>query len=120
VIVGFTNGIAILIASTQIKDFFGLQTGPVPGRFCGAHAGGAGACAHTASLTTTVLSCAALLLILLIRRFLPRIPGYIVALVGATLVVYFAHLPVETIGTRLAGFPRAFPASMCRCSITPP
>ena len=35
VIVGFTNGIAILIASTQIKDFFGLRTGPVPGDFVG-------------------------------------------------------------------------------------
>src|SRR6187431_2904465 len=33
VVVGFTNGIAVLIASTQIKDFFGLQTGPVPGEF---------------------------------------------------------------------------------------
>ena len=35
VVVGFTNGIAVLIASTQIKDFFGLQTGPVPGEFLG-------------------------------------------------------------------------------------
>src|SRR5271163_346784 len=95
VIVGFTNGIAILIASTQIKDFFGLRTGTVPGDFLGrmrvvlSHAG-------TASLSTTVLSCSALVLILVIRRFLPRIPGYIVALLAATLVVYFAHLQVET------------------------
>jgi sulfate permease, SulP family len=108
VIVGFTNGIAILIASTQIKDFFGLQTGPVPGDFVGrmrvvlAHA-------RTVSATTTVLSCCALALILLIRRFLPRIPGYIVALVGATLAVYFAHPPVETIGTRFGGIPSGFP-----------
>jgi SulP family sulfate permease len=108
VIVGFTNGIAILIASTQIKDFFGLQTWPVPGDFVGrmrvvlAHV-------RTASLTTTVLSCSALLVILLIRHFLPRIPGYIVALVGATLVVYFGHLPVETIGTRFGGIPSGFP-----------
>ena len=108
VIVGFTNGIAILIASTQIKDFFGLQTGPVPGDFVGRlrvvleHA-------RTVSLTTTVLSVSALVLILLVRRFLPRIPGYIVALVAATLVVYFAHLPVETIGTRFGGIPSGFP-----------
>ncbi len=108
VIVGFTNGIAILIASTQIKDFFGLETGPVPGDLVGRmrvvleHA-------RTASLTTTVLSCSALVLILVIRRFLPRIPGYIVALLAATLVVYFAHLPVETIGTRFGGIPSGFP-----------
>src|SRR5437016_13166479 len=35
VVVGFTNGIAVIIASTQIKDFFGLQTGPLPGEFLG-------------------------------------------------------------------------------------
>src|ERR1700735_1076357 len=35
VTIGFTNGIAILIASTQIKDFFGLKTGPVPSEFIG-------------------------------------------------------------------------------------
>jgi sulfate permease, SulP family len=108
VIVGFTNGIALLIASTQIKDFFGLRTGTVPGDFLGrmrvvlAHAG-------TISLTTTLLSCAALLLILLTIRFLPRVPGYIVALFAATLVVYFLHLPVETIGSRFGGIPSGFP-----------
>src|ERR1700692_211454 len=57
VIIGFTNGIALLIASTQIKDFFGLTTGPVPGDFVGRMRvvlGNAG----TVSLTTTLLSCA--------------------------------------------------------------
>jgi SulP family sulfate permease len=109
VIVGFTNGIALLIASTQIKDFFGLRTGPVPGDFLGrmrvvlGHAG-------TISLTTTLLSSASLLLILLTIRFLPRVPGYIVALFTATLVVYFFHLPVETIGSRFGGIPSGFPS----------
>jgi sulfate permease, SulP family len=108
VIVGFTNGIALLIASTQIKDFFGLRTGAVPGDFLGrmrvvlGHAG-------TVSLTTTLLSCASLLLILLTIRFLPRVPGYIVALFTATLVVYLLHLPVETIGSRFGGIPSGFP-----------
>jgi SulP family sulfate permease len=108
VVVGFTNGIALLIASTQIKDFFGIRTGAVPGDFLGrmrvvlGHAG-------TISLTTTLLSCASLLLILLTIRFLPRVPGYIVALFTATLVVYFLHLPVETIGSRFGGIPSGFP-----------
>jgi SulP family sulfate permease len=108
VIVGFTNGIALLIASTQIKDFFGLRTGAVPGDFLGrmrvvlGHAG-------TISLTTTLLSCASLLLIVLTIRFVPRVPGYIVALFTATLVVYFLHLPVETIGSRFGGIPSGFP-----------
>jgi SulP family sulfate permease len=108
VIVGFTNGIAILIASTQIKDFFGLHTGPVPGDFLGRMRVVLGA-AGTVSLTTTVLSCAGLALIVLMIRFLPRIPGYIVALVGATVVVYLLHLPVETVGTRFGGIPSGFP-----------
>ncbi|HET6216607.1 MAG TPA: SulP family inorganic anion transporter [Acidobacteriaceae bacterium] len=108
VIVGFTNGIALLIASTQIKDFFGLHTGPVPGDFVGRMRvvlGNVG----TLSLTATLLSCAGLLLIVLMIRFLPRIPGYIVALVAATAAVYFLHLPVETVGSRFGGIPSGFP-----------
>jgi SulP family sulfate permease len=49
------------------------------------------------------------LLIVLMVRFLPRIPGYIVALVGATVVVYLLHLPVETVGSRFGGIPSGFP-----------
>jgi SulP family sulfate permease len=85
-----------------------LRTGAVPGDFLGrmrvvlSHAG-------TISLTTTLLSCASLLLILLTIRFLPRVPGYIVALFTATLVVYLLHLPVETIGSRFGGIPSGFP-----------
>jgi sulfate permease, SulP family len=108
VIVGFTNGIAILIASTQIKDFFGLHSGPVPGDFVGRMRVVLGS-AGTVSLATTLLSSAGLLLIVLMIRFLPRIPGYIVALVAATLVVYFLHVPVETVGSRFGGIPSGFP-----------
>ena len=104
VIVGFTNGIAILIASTQIKDFFGLRTGPVPGDFVGRMRVVLGN-AQTVSLSTTLLAGASLLLIVLTIRLLPRVPGYIVALVAATIAVYFLHLPVETIGHALRGYP---------------
>ena len=108
VVIGFTNGIAILIASTQIKDFFGLRTGKVPGDFLGrlkvlAHSAG------TISPTTTVLSCLSLLIILLAVRFWPRIPGYIVAMVAGTLLVVVFRLPVETIGSRFGGIPSGFP-----------
>jgi sulfate permease, SulP family len=108
VVVGFTNGIAILIASTQIKDFFGLRTGAIPGDFAGrmrvlAHAW------PSFSVTATLLSAATLVLILVFRRWLPRVPAYIVALVAATLVVVLAHPGVETIGTRFGGIPSGFP-----------
>ncbi len=108
VIVGFTNGIALLIASTQIKDFFGLHTGPVPGDFVG-RMQVVLQNAHTVSLTTAVLSVASLLLIILTLRLLPRVPGYIVALIAATAVAYYFHLPVETVGTRFGGIPSGFP-----------
>src|SRR5580765_1480718 len=64
VVLGFTNGIALLIASTQIKDFFGLQVDKVPGEFLArlevlaAHFG-------TISLAATTLACSALMVILL-------------------------------------------------------
>jgi SulP family sulfate permease len=108
VIVGFTNGIAILIASTQIKDFFGLKTGAVPGDFVG-RMRVVLENAHSVSLITTLLSCASLLLILLTIRLVPRMPGYIVALLAATVTAHFLHLPVETIGTRFGGIPSGFP-----------
>jgi SulP family sulfate permease len=108
VIVGFTNGIAILIASTQIKDFFGLHTGPIPGDFIGRIKVLADS-ATTVSPPTTLLSLAALSLILLTVRYARRVPGYIVALVAGTLVVYLLHLPAETIGSRFGGIPSGFP-----------
>jgi SulP family sulfate permease len=109
VIVGFTNGIAVLIASTQIKDFFGLQIDKVPGEFVGrleavaTHFG-------TISSTATALASAAIVLIVLFRRFVKRIPAYIVALVLGTAIVGIAGLNVETIGTRFGGIPTGLPS----------
>jgi SulP family sulfate permease len=108
VIVGFTNGIAILIASTQIKDFFGLRTGAVPGDFLGRMAVLARA-ARTISPESTLLAVGALAVIVLTVRYLRKVPGYIVALVVGTLLVLALHLHVETIGSRFGGIPSGFP-----------
>jgi SulP family sulfate permease len=108
VIVGFTNGIAILIASTQIKDFFGLRTGPIPGDFIGRVKVLIDNAASVSPLTT-LLSASALVLILLTVRYARRIPSYIVALIAGTVVVYLLHLPTETIGSRFGGIPSGFP-----------
>ncbi len=108
VIVGFTNGIAAVIASTQIKDFFGLQIPHVPGDFLGRMQ----AIFHnfgTLSPWETSLGVLSLALILLFRKYVPRIPGYIVALFAGTALVWLFHLPVETIGTRFGGIPSGFP-----------
>jgi sulfate permease, SulP family len=109
VVVGFTNGIAVVIASTQLKDFFGLRIEQVPGNFLGrleavAHN------FHTLSFEETGLAVLALALILVCRKFFPKIPGYIVALFVGTALVYFLRLPVQTIGTRFGGIPSGLPA----------
>src|SRR6195256_4302680 len=79
VVVGFTNGIAVIIASTQIKDFFGLKIEHVPGDFW-ARLEALGRSFGTASVTETALGVGALVIILFCVRHLPKIPGYIVAL----------------------------------------
>src|SRR4051794_34836185 len=79
VVLGFTNGIALLIASTQIKDFFGLQVDKVPGEFL-ARIEVLAAHFNTISIASTALAGSALILIILAMRFVPRVPGYIIAL----------------------------------------
>jgi SulP family sulfate permease len=99
VVIGFTNGIAVLIASTQVKDFFGLQIDKVPGEFLG-RAEVIASHFHTVSPTATLLSLSALAVIILFMRYIRRIPGSIVALLLGTVVVVIFHLDVQTIGKR--------------------
>ena len=108
VVVGFTNGIAVIIASTQLKDFFGLKIDKVPGDFLGrlgAVARNFGSISHL----ETSLAVGALVLILVFLRYVKRVPGYIVALFAGTAAVVLLHLPVETIGTRFGGIPAGLP-----------
>ncbi|MGB7727880.1 MAG: SulP family inorganic anion transporter, partial [Candidatus Acidiferrum sp.] len=108
VVVGFTNGIAILIASTQIRDFFGLRMEHVPGDFF--HRMGAVAeNFHTLNWTATAVGVASLGVMIVCVRYFKRVPGAIVACFGATAAVSLLHLPVETIGTRFGGIPSGLP-----------
>jgi SulP family sulfate permease len=108
VIVGFTNGIAVLIASTQLKDFFGLTIDNVPGEFLGRMEAIA---THfdTISLRATLLASASIIVIVLLRKYVPRIPAYIVAMVLGTTLVALTGLSVETIGTRFGGISTGLP-----------
>jgi SulP family sulfate permease len=108
VIIGFTNGIAVLIASTQIKDFFGLHTGPVPSEFLPRMRMLAG---HFATMNGTALALGAgsLAILLLMPRFTKRVPASIVAVVLCTVTVAVFHLPVETIGSKFGGIPSGLP-----------
>src|SRR6266571_473836 len=108
VVVGFTNGIAVIIASTQIKDFFGIKVDKVPGEFL-ARLEVLGRNFRSFSPLETGLAILALVLILVCMRFVKRVPGYIVALFAGTALVMILKLPVETIGTRFGGIPSGFP-----------
>jgi sulfate permease, SulP family len=108
IVVGFTNGIALLIASTQIKDFFGLTIASVPGEFLGRMSAIAMEF-HTMSVVTTAVACGSLALIIVCMRFARRVPGTIAAMVAGTLAVLVLGLPVDTIGTRFGEIPSGLP-----------
>ncbi len=108
VTIGFTNGIALLIASTQIKDFFGLTTGPVPSVFWERMKVLAGAF-HTLNWQATAVGVISLAIILFWPRITKRVPGSILALLLSTVVVTLLKLPLETIGSRFGGVPSGFP-----------
>jgi SulP family sulfate permease len=109
VVIGFTNGIAILIASTQIRDFFGLRMDHVPGDFF--HRMQAyGQAWKTISIPATVLAVVSVAVMIFCLKYAKRMPGAILVTFGATAIVALAHLPVETIGTRFGGIPSGLPA----------
>ena len=108
VVLGFTNGIALLIASTQIKDFLGLTTAEMPSEFFSRMAVLA-ASIDTISGVTVALAVTSLALVVLVPKWIPRVPGSIMALVAGTAAVAFLHLPVETIGSKFGGIPASLP-----------
>jgi sulfate permease, SulP family len=108
VIIGFTNGIAVLIASTQIRDFFGLQIDKIPGVFwlrietLARHFG-------SLNYRATALALVTVAILVVCRLVSNRIPGAIVALLVGTAAVMLFKLPVETIGSRFGGIPSGLP-----------
>lgn len=122
VVIGFTNGIAVLIALSQVKDLLGLKVQKMPADFFGMLQA-----LHDAlpSFNPTALAVAAasLAIIVVWQFFMPKlgsgiqfagkltpIPGSIVALVAATAATSLFGLDVETIGSRFGGIPSGLPA----------
>lgn len=99
VITGFTAGIAVIIASSQVKDFLGLRAGKVPADFV-LQWGAYWQAIDSINWATLAIGAASLAVIILLRRFAPRAPGFLVAVVLASVVVALLGLPVETIGSR--------------------
>ena len=108
VVIGFTSGIAVIILSSEVKDFLGLRMGALPADFVPKWS----AMIHNIgsfSPNAIGVAVASLALILFWPRISRRIPGSIVALVLATAAVQLFHLPVETIGSRFGALSAAFP-----------
>ncbi len=109
VVTGFTTGIAVIIASSQIKEFLGLSMGSVPMDFLGKWS------AYWNNLSSwnpaaLVIGVGTLAIIVYFRRYKPRIPGTIVALVAMGLFTWLFNVNVETIGSRFGSLPRTLPA----------
>ncbi len=108
VVLGFTNGIALLIVSTQIRDFLGLDMARSPSEFF-ERASAIADRLDTANPAAVALGVGALATIIFIPRFLPKVPGSIVALVAGTIVAAGFQLHVNTIGTAFGGIPGGLP-----------
>lgn len=108
VITGFTAGIAVSIFTSQIKDLLGLDIDKLPAEFVARWEAYFG---HISSfsLAATGLALATLTLLVLIRRFRPRWPVFLIGVSVASLATLLLQLPVETIGTRFGGVPTSLP-----------
>jgi SulP family sulfate permease len=122
VVIGFTNGIAVLIMVSQVKDFLGLQVQSMPADFVGV-VSALSANLHSMNPQALVLATLCLGVLVAWQLLLPRwhaqhpwthkvsvIPGSIVVLVGATLASQGLGLEVETIASRFGSIPSALPA----------
>ena len=125
IVIGFTNGIALLVALSQLKEFFGLSTPKLPADFF-TQIGVLLAHAHSVNLHALGIAAASLLVVVLwpksyampaaqpgalhhLRRWAAHVPGTLIVLVGATLAVQLLQLPVETIASRFGGIPQSLP-----------
>lgn len=109
-IIGFTNGIAVLIILSQVKEFFGLQIEVMPADFMHQLRAIYQAASTVDVLTLLLATCSALLIWFYPKSWARRLPSPIVALLLGTVVVALFNLPVETIGSRFGGIPQGLPS----------
>lgn len=109
VVIGFTSGIALLIAFSQVRDFFGLKVENIPPDFIQklmlyiTHL-------DEMNIYAVIVSLVSIAIILLIKKYIPKIPGPIVVVVLAVLAMWIFQLPIETIESRFGSIPSMLPA----------
>ncbi|WP_417795356.1 SulP family inorganic anion transporter [Terasakiella pusilla] len=111
VVTGFTSGIALLIFTGQINDFLGLHLDNLPADFLGKITALAQNL-HKIESHVITISLLSLLLILFLRRLAPKWPGFLIAIVAMSLLVWSFDLSVETIGSKFGEMPSSLPAPM--------
>ena len=115
VIIGFTNGIAVLIGLSQVKEFFGLQVTKVPAEFFQA-VQALYAAADTVNPIALIVSLGSLATLIAWRVFnkhlgyFSHLPGTVIAMALATIITSIFNLPVDTIGSRFGGIPSGLPS----------
>jgi SulP family sulfate permease len=109
VVTGFTAGIALIIFSSQIRDLFGLSLDSVPGDFLGKWAAFWDA-RDTVNPYAVITALMTLSLIIVMRRFVPRLPAFLVAIVTASVMTWGMGIDVATIGSVFGGIPSTLPA----------
>lgn len=110
VTVGFTSGIAVIILASQLRDLLGLTlAGPEPGPIIPKLAA-LGQALPTANAAAIAVAVGTIALIFTLRRLRPHWPAFLIAVTLAALAAALLALPVETIGTKFGGIPRALPA----------
>lgn len=107
--VGFTSGIALLIATTQIKDFLGFQIDGASAHFL-SRISEYSASMETLNVWSVGIGLLALLILVFWPKFIKKVPGAIVAVLATTVAVQFFDLPVATIGTEFGAVPSVLPA----------
>lgn len=110
VTVGFTSGIAVIIAASQLKELLGLKlTEPEPGPFIPKLAA-LGEALPTLNPVAFLVAVFAVAIIMATRRFRPHWPAFLIAVAFSSVLAWLLGLPIETIGTRFGGVPQSFPA----------
>jgi SulP family sulfate permease len=110
-IVGFTSGIALIILSSQVKDFFGLQMGAIPADFIDKwksyidHF-------RTINIYTVLIGSSTIAIITLWPKVTGKVPGSLIAILFTTAIMHLLHLPVETIGSKFGSISSSLPKAV--------
>ena len=108
-IIGFTSGIALIIFSSEMKDFLGLEMGAVPADFIDkwksyfTHI-------QSVNLYAVIIAIITVAIIIVWPKITHRVPGSLIAILATTAAMQLFHLPVETIGSRFGAIPSSLPS----------